>query len=454
MSRARSVLLVGLAIASAAAGARATSWHHPEFALSRPETLAILPIEASITRGKVNDAEPMIKESGDLERALLETVASELRAKGYAVDDTTLQRHATAAGGDLQDAVQRVASRIEEALGVMSSKPRSIREGRFSIGDSGLPLAAATRSDGLVLLRARSIIPSKGTRALSGVLSTVFGGIPYVPTTKLEVLAVIVDARTGELQAVFDDVVSGPILKETAKVGAEGVRAAFHGYPRKGEQLRLTKRDRRELERQEAERPSRATPAVEPSASADVVAEFEKAYEESGSDAVASREDDEVDGLAPLPVQPVLPAEPWTPDGQPLSAADAASGERSPPAGALPGTSPASASAVIAGPPDAAIEGLYRVNAPDRPAPTHQPVIQVTDGTAAGLMVQNASAEALRVSVNLTGWLTLRPGELLRVELPPMSHRILVTGPEGRERMRLSVMVLPGRVTNVEIHPL
>jgi hypothetical protein len=224
--------LIALLLLPASTSAR--SWQHADLETSPPRTVAILPPLASITRGHVNEAEPMIKETQALESAVAAHAVEFLTKLGYTVDRHALSTDACSSDRELQAAVVQVQSRVDELLPTMSEKPKSIREGRYSIGETAVPVATASKADALIALRASAVVPSKGARALTGVLSGIFNLIPMVPTTHTELIAVVIDGKTGLVEGLFVGVEGGPVLKDPDRVGTRVVDEAFMDYPRPG----------------------------------------------------------------------------------------------------------------------------------------------------------------------------------------------------------------------------
>lgn len=255
-----------LLLASTAEAAR--RWTE-EFAANRgrPERIVVLPPISNIVRAKVTEAEPMIKETETFERHVVDQVGRELRALGYTVDTESLSPGALASDPKLSDQVRQVRERAEELMAQYYDARKDIASGRFSIGDTAIPLGRATGADGLLVLHAQSVIPSKGVKTMA-VLS---GG--YAPT-ETALHAILFHAATGRLEAVYVGSTLGGILKDPEKIAMNVVDSTFGRYPAKG-QLLKAKRTKKKAAAEEVATQEEKEPDEDEEA---VVAEFEKLY--------------------------------------------------------------------------------------------------------------------------------------------------------------------------------
>lgn len=423
----RRALALVLALAAGSA-AHARSWEHAAFASGsrRPARLLVLPPVSSMVRAHVNEGEPMIAETAVLERHLAELTAARLRQGGYDVEILT---PADLEGDrELADLVERFQARANETLSVAVQSPRDVRRGRFSLGDVAAPLAAATDAEGFLVLRAQSIVPSRGTRGLSGVLSTVFGGLPYVPRTKTALFAVEVEGRTGDVLALFHGQEPGAVLKRPERVAQRVVREAFGDHPGLDERRRVARSDAEVVEGAQEEAEPAAPAAMDEAA---LLARFE---------AAASGAEDPADVASPEADEPeeetVAERSDFAPEG-PVS---------------LRAEAPDAPATAVA---DTAAEARAILDRPavERPPPTVQFILQVTGGEPA-LAIVNATLEALRVSVDAGPFVELRPGRRLDRPAAAGGHRVLAVDAAGRELGRAFLLIPPDGHLRIEVRPL
>lgn len=403
---------------------------HPDFTedRNRPARIVLLPVQSSITRGRLTDAESLIKETEVLEQALTREAASALQALGYELDTEIVSAEALASNEGLLAIMDEARDRAYESLGDASRDPKGIGMGRFTIEDSALPLAAHSGAEGLLVLQSQSFIVSKGSKALGAILN------PFNLTataTRTQVFGGLFDMRDGQLLAVFTGRDVGPVLKKPDGVARQVIASAFSDYPRLGS----AQPAKAKLRRAAPPRDLEPVPATDKRSAADTLAAFEEAAA-SAEEPVDRDAAPDLDGgveTEPEGTESAEAAEPTESAPQPP-----ASGE---PAPALSTDEQELLLALLDAPPEA------------RPAPTLQ-VVLLGDVGATALAVRNMSPEPVRVSIDRSPLVEVQPGGLLELEVKPGSHRLLVAHAEGdRELARAAVTVREGRVGIVELWP-
>lgn len=423
--RALAALVLAAVAGASAGGARASAWEHPDFAsaASRPRRIAVLPAQSSMTRTRLNDAVPFVKETALLETALRNEAAGSLRALGYEPDLAALSPEALARDRELRELVRSLETQLGGVVDVAAGRPRDIARGRYSVGDAVLPLQARTQADGFLWVESQSVVPSKGQRTLASIF-TVLSGSVGVPTNQTQVLVVLVDAHTGNLASVASAVTGGAVLKEPEQVAQRAVSQVFRQWPSFAAARRVSPKRQAAAEAAVAPRvPGLA--GAGPLDEAEVIARFEEAAARASGEPAPER---------------VAVHDEFTDDGRPIAAADAP--DAAPisafePAGARPPTSATatigSTDTIVAPPPAAAWQSPPA-------AASRQFVLQMLDG-GPGVVVRSMVPEDVLVSVDLGAWSRLRQGEQVRVETGPGSHRILALSVDGRELARTSVLV-------------
>lgn len=440
-------------------GAEATSFEHPDFATNarRPRRIVVLPPQSEIVRARVTDATPLVKETAALERGIAEGTAASLDALGYDGDAVTLDPARANADRDLMALVKELQDRVDGILGNVTRRPRDVRAGRFTLGEAVLPLAARTGAEGFLVVRAQSVVPSKGQRALSALLGAAFGGVPVPPTNVTRGIVVLVDARTGDVAWLDAAQVGGAVVKESERVGGRLAEAMLRQYPRAGVVHKARKAGRGGAERG----PSAPLPEDDAPGETDaIIAEFEK----------VAKDDADVNLLEPAPA--AATPEPGAATPEPGTEApvveDVAPRNEFNGAGGLaarasdgevlaPDVAAAAPAAVEAAPPApgllAEIRALWDVPAAQRPPATRQIVFQMLDG-GPGIVVRNMSEPAVRVSLDLGPWIQIEAGARRDLGAAAGSHRILVSSADGVEIARASCIVGARSLAMAEVWPV
>ena len=436
--------------ASAASGA---AWESPEFAAAtmRPKRIAIMPAQAEMVRTRVNDALPFVKETRALEDAMRRETAAGLTALGYEADLASLAPEKIASDRGLQAIVRQLEGQVSGIVDVAAGKPRDIGRGRFSVGEAVLPLASATGADAFLWLQSRSVVPSKGQRTLGGIFS-VLAGTYAVPSNQTQLIAWLVDARTGDLASVAVASAGGAVLKEPEAVAAKVVKQLLAQWPSHATARRVSaKRIAADQGAVKPEIPLEGRSVTE----LDAIARFEEAAAklEGGASAglpeeIAAR-DEFTESGAPIAAEGAAPAEPVSLfEQQPASPAPApgpspAFSQPPPPPSAPP---PRSAPAPPASPAPPAADSPSGLPSPkvawSAPAaiPSRRVSMQMIPD-ANGIVVRNADAGDVLASVDLGAWTPIAAGTEQAFDAGPGSHRILIASPEGRELVRASVLI-------------
>jgi hypothetical protein len=432
-------LLAGLLPALAFA---ATVQEHPDFTEDRfrPTRWLLLPPEASITRGRVTDAEPMIKETEALETALAREAARSFGALGYRLDAESASAQALAADEELLAIADEARDRARETLARASTDPKGIARGRFTIGDAGLPLAAATGADGLLLLQSQSLIVSKGSKALSAIFNPL--NLVAATRTRTQVVGALYDLRDGQLLAVVLGRDVGAVLKNPDEVARQVLDSAFRELPRQGVGQAAKRKFREAAPAREVE----PVPELGGSSGEQVLAAFD---EVAGELEAPVDRDAAAAGDAPAP-----PREAGGADD--LNEAQAGPGpDTAPPAATTIEMDPREQEPRLAprGAEAEAIEALLAAPPEERPEPELQ-VVFLGDAGETGVRVRNMAPRVVRVSLDRGAWRVLEAGGVVEFGVDPGGHRLLVAdAAEDREIARAAVVASEGRLAIVELWP-
>ncbi|MEM7245297.1 MAG: hypothetical protein AAF533_08125 [Acidobacteriota bacterium] len=407
------VLLLASSLMSRAPDAAAASYEHPDFTEGheRPARLLVLPPVSSISRSKINESEPLIKETRALEDALAGSVSNRLTLLGYEV--VLLTPEEINDDPRLADWYEQFLARALETASQASVKPKDIRFGRFSIGDHGFPLADRFQVDGAVLLNSQSLIHGKGKKALFGVLGTVLGD-PLAAArgmTRTQLLAVTYDLRDGQLLSLGAGLEAGKVLKKPEAVAAGAVHAVFADYPAIDRTRRVKPKFRQKVPRRELTRERASTD--------DVLSAFDAVAETATTPEVASPEvSSPYDDTPTPPPPPEIPAE-------------------------------APAPPVVASTPPAPDVPSYPVVDP----PTVR-LVRIGGTEHESLTLKNMCPDALRVSVNGEAWSLLEPGAERRWDDAVGSHELRIARGDRDEQVGQGhALIGSGRSLLVELWP-
>lgn len=455
-------LLPLLALLLPPLGLAATVQEHPDFTEDhfRPTRWLLLPPEAAITRGRVTDAEPMIKETEALEVALAREAKRAFEALGYRLDVESASAEALAADEELLAVADEARDRARETLARAGNDPKGIARGRFTIGDAGLPLAAATGAEGLLLLQSQSLIVSKGSKALSAIFNPL--NLVAATRTRTQVVGALYDLRDGQLLAVVMGRDIGPVLKEPDEVARQVLDSAFGGLPRRGVGQAAKRKFREAAPPREVE----PVPELGGASGEEVLAAFEE---------VADELEAPVDRDAATAAD--APSPPAEAPSSPADEAGAAAADERAPADAPPSDAPSDApsdppSDAPAAPPveldpsepeprlapraaeAETIEALLAAPPEERPEPELR-VVFLGDLGETGLRVRNMAPRVVRVSLDRGAWRLVKAGGAVEFPVKPGGHRLLVAdAAEDREIARAAVVASQGRLAIVELWPV
>jgi hypothetical protein len=413
---------VPLACVLAVVPASARPVEHPDFTenLNRPVLWLLLPPESSITRGRVTDAEPLIQETLALEEALSASMVRQLGALGYQVDALSASVEAQAGDEQLRELAADATDLALEALAKASHDPNGVAEGRFTIGDGALALGARTGAEGLIVLRSESLIASKGSKALSGIMNPF--NLLSATRTRTQLIGGLYDARDGQLLAMIVGRDVGGVVKHPDEVGREVVESALRGFPPRGSGRAAKAKWRRQAP------PRDVDPLPEPEELdvEDVLAAFES---------VAGETPEAEPSVASEAV-----ATPAAKDADETAAGDAA-------------TEPEGSDVGAEVDPLEELLRLHDTLPRDRPEPELQ-VAFLGDVGETSLVVALMAPRAVRISIDRGEFQLLEPGGRLELAVSPGSHGLLVADAERpRELVRAVLVVVEGRRAIAELWP-
>jgi hypothetical protein len=183
------VLFAALACGGEALAARGFT---PEFesGATRPKSIALLPVEASVTRARVVDTEGLIDESvayGELFNVQVETLLS---GKGYQVEVVDSDR--INSDRKLQEYVVDAKRAYEEMM--VQYRPKRLAKRIYNGGDSMKLLAAHLGVDAVAFSKVSMTITPAG----KAIVSALIGGTTAGAFSQLA----LVDGDTGDLEVV------------------------------------------------------------------------------------------------------------------------------------------------------------------------------------------------------------------------------------------------------------
>ena len=157
----------------------------------RPQTVALMPVKATVTRAKIVETEGLVDDSVKFGGEFNTRIQSALTAKGYkvvVVDTAKLN-----ADPKLQEYVVETQRGFDDMMS--KYKPKNMSKHMYKVGDSGRKLAEYLHVDGLAFSTFTITITPMGKAIFSGLV----GGTTSGASSNLE----IVDGKTGELEAWF-----------------------------------------------------------------------------------------------------------------------------------------------------------------------------------------------------------------------------------------------------------
>ncbi len=404
-----------------ALSAHATVSEHPDFTedRDRPVRLLLLPVQSSITRGRVTDSESLIKETAVLERAIAREAIAALQRRGYTLDAEIVSAESLASSEYLLSVMDEARDRAMESLADASRDPKGVARGRFTIDTAALPLAAHSGAEGLLILQSQSFIVSKGSKALAGIMNPF--NLAAATRTRTQVIGGLFDMRDGQLLAVVAGRDMGPVLKKPDAVAKEVIASAFRDFPVQGS----GKRAKPKFRKAAPPRQLAPVPVADERSTEATLAAFEEAA--AAHEAPIDRD------AAPA----TMPPEPAAVD----VLENESGAERAP-------TTPPSIDE------RKSLLRLLDMAPESRPRPALQAIF-LGDAGATGLTVRNMSPSPVRVSVDRALFELLEPGQRLELAVRTGSHRLLVAhADEDRELVRAAVIVREGRIAIAELWPV
>lgn len=199
MTRAKIGLFAAAALswsAQATAGSRAT----PEFESgeTRPVSIALLPVEATVVRTKVVDSENLIEEGIAYGAFFNSQAEAAMAARGYTVEKIDPER--INADPQLQEYVVDANRQFDEMMSHV--RPKRIKRRIYNAGDDVRLLAEYLGVDAVAFSRLSVTVTGVGGSIVAGLFGV--GGGGSSPGT-LASLA-LVDGASGDLEAYFDGI--------------------------------------------------------------------------------------------------------------------------------------------------------------------------------------------------------------------------------------------------------
>ena len=234
----RIVLLIGI---SFTAQTEAKWYVSPEFGNTdtRPQVLVILPPQAELIKQKVVVTEEMVGETLALELAAASATQDLLTSKGYQIKQMTSDE--INASPDLQELILRVNSRYAEEWPKILRKPKSVRYGRYSMGDDLRTLAHRLEADAIVFTRIQGVEISMG----KAVMAALIGGVGQ-SYARMDIC--IVNGQSAKVEGYFDGRVNVGLADLTMKAEksiAKLAKKTLKKYPKtkKKVKVRISKKE-------------------------------------------------------------------------------------------------------------------------------------------------------------------------------------------------------------------
>jgi len=180
---------------AAACGPACAQYAHPDLKAGKRKvsSFVLMPVEVQMTRVSMKGAERMDQESAQAEQVFAPVFAGVLEAKGYQVDQKSLLPATLAQAPDLLSTVNDLQNRFNEILKQVTSKPKDVRKGRFTLGDAVVNLPQSEHVDALLFVHATGLVLTDNKKTFDFFFGT--GGMADADT----VLVGVVDSKNGDL---------------------------------------------------------------------------------------------------------------------------------------------------------------------------------------------------------------------------------------------------------------
>src|SRR5262245_2485790 len=190
-------ILVAAAVLACSAPAVAQHGFTPEFTsgATRPRSVALLPVEASIVRAKVAETQGLIDESVVYGALFNEQVKALMSAKGYevqVVDPDRINHDA-----QLQEYVVQANRAFDEMM--KQYRPKKLEKRIYNAGDSVRLLATRLGVDAIAFGKVSITITPAG----KAIVSALIGGTTAGASSSFA----LVNGATGDLEAVLSGIV-------------------------------------------------------------------------------------------------------------------------------------------------------------------------------------------------------------------------------------------------------
>jgi hypothetical protein len=191
------LIVVGAAVLACSAPALAQRGFTPEFAngATRPRSVALLPVEASIVRAKVAETQGLIDESVVYGTQFNEQVQALMAGKGYQIQVIDPDRINTDA--QLQEYVVDANRAFDEMM--KQYRPKKLEKRIYNAGDSVRLLASRLGVDAIAF----STVSITITPAGKAIVSALIGGTTAGASSNFA----LVNGATGDLEAVLFGIV-------------------------------------------------------------------------------------------------------------------------------------------------------------------------------------------------------------------------------------------------------
>jgi hypothetical protein len=193
-----------------------------ESGATRPVSIALLPAHVQLVKQRMIRREAEVEEAGELEAHLTTAVATELTARGYAVQ--VLDAAAINTDARLQELVVDADRRYGEMLTNVASKLRKqMTKRRNNAGDSMRLLASYLGVDAVAFVRMELIAAAKGVQVLNmgmgGTQTMMSVSLIDGVSSDIEAYITLPVLRRGKMFGGYDDVMNNPD-EEMAKFAA------------------------------------------------------------------------------------------------------------------------------------------------------------------------------------------------------------------------------------------
>ena len=180
----------------------------------------MMPTEGKLSKVGVKGGEGMSQESDTWSITLQTIVENHLKSAGVQLLPASSALDSGASDDELRQTLLAVQQKYQSVAPEINKKPKDIRTGRFTLGDSVSLLPCSAKSDVLIFAEGQGDVLTGGKKAM-GLL------VPGPKSSTASLLLTIVDAKTGEVLAFVNMWNNGKFVDDSEKAFGHALDEQF-----------------------------------------------------------------------------------------------------------------------------------------------------------------------------------------------------------------------------------